>query len=103
MALTLENKNSDETLFVAKDPRESYAYYFYGTPDDHRFNEVTQAGGQLTGKVTVSKLRVEDAAMPVAAFTGNDLYLVFATTSAPNRAGKSKITWSDFLHIRFEP
>jgi len=101
-AITLENKNTGEVLFVSDDPAESYAYYFYASPDDNGFNEAAADGGQLTGKLKVSNLNVSGKTVPVAAFSGSDLYIVFATTDKA-RGGKLKISDSDYLHIRFVP
>jgi hypothetical protein len=100
-AQALESKNSDESLLVQSDPRESYGYYVYRGPDDYTFSEVNPSGAELTGKLSVSKLNVDGTKVPVAQYSGNDIYLVFATTES--KGGKDKVTWSDSLHIHFAP
>ena len=101
-AMTLEEKNSNELLYVVDDPQESYAYYFHDSPADSRFNEVTQSAGQMSGKVKVSKLQIGSDAVPVSAFPRQDLYVVFAITES-GPGGKLKVTSSDYVRIHFAP
>lgn len=100
-AVPLEDKNAGETLFLAENPEEEYAYYFFRSPDRYSFNEVQLSGSQLVGKVRVSKLYARGPAAAIADFAGQDLYLVFATTE--DARGKMKVTASDYLQIHFQP
>ena len=101
-AMPLEPRNAGEVLLLADEPSESYAYYFYDKPEEHSFNEATASGSQLTGKLKFSNVNVSGKTVPLASFTGSDLYLVFATTDK-GRGGRLKISDSDYVHIRFEP